>query len=248
MQPSAFICTACGTQYLPSDTPPPACRICDDERQYIPPSGQGWTTLERLQQSHFPTLRHDAAILGIGMAPHFGIGQRALLVRTPRGNVLWDCISLVSEALVELLNGIGGVQAVAISHPHYYTTMVDWSRAFGDLPIHLHAADREWVMRPDPCLTFWDGDTTELLPGLTLIRAGGHYPGSTVLHWAGAGPAGKGALLTGDTLQVVAAANISRLCAAIRTSSPSEQQPCTPFGIASKVSRSTRSTAHSGTP
>jgi glyoxylase-like metal-dependent hydrolase (beta-lactamase superfamily II) len=201
---TSFICTACGTEYTPSETPPPACLICDDERQYVPTSGQGWTTLERLQRSHMPTFRDEHGLLGIGMSPGFAIGQRALLVRTPDGNILWDCISLVSDVTVELIRGIGGLKAIAISHPHYYTTMVAWSRAFGGIPVHLHAADREWVMRPDDCIAFWDGDTKEIAPGITLIRAGGHYPGGTVLHWAAGGPDGGGALLSGDILQVVA--------------------------------------------
>jgi len=38
--------------------------------------------------------------------------------------------------------------------------------------------------------------------GLTLIHCGGHFAGSTALHW-GAGADGKGALLTGDTITVV---------------------------------------------
>jgi hypothetical protein len=200
---TAFICTACGTQYTPSESPPAACLICDEERQYVPPSGQTWTDLERLQRSHMPTFRDDAGMLGIGMSPHFAIGQRALLLRTPNGNVLWDCISLVSDVMAEIIAGLGGLRAVAISHPHYYTTMVSWSRAFGGIPVHLHAADREWIMQPDPCLDLWDGETKEIAPGMTLIRAGGHYRGGTVLHWA-EGAAGRGALLSGDILQVVA--------------------------------------------
>src|SRR5215204_1049159 len=79
--------------------------------------------------------------------PAFGIGQRAILAHTPAGNVLWDCLALIDEATVDLLNGLGGVSAIAISHPHYYTTMVEWSRALGGVPIYLHAADRQWVMR-----------------------------------------------------------------------------------------------------
>ena len=38
---------------------------------------------------------------------------------------------------------MGGLKGIAISHPHYYTTMVDWSRAFGDIPVHLHEADKQ---------------------------------------------------------------------------------------------------------
>jgi glyoxylase-like metal-dependent hydrolase (beta-lactamase superfamily II) len=94
------------------------------------------------------------------------------------------------------------VRAIAISHPHYYTTMVEWSRAFGDAPVYLHAADRQWVMRPDPCVRFWEGETLDLGDGLTLVRCGGHYAGGTVLHWPG-GAAGDGVLLPGDVIQVV---------------------------------------------
>jgi hypothetical protein len=38
---------------------------------------------------------------------------------------------------------------------------------------------------------------------MTLVRTGGHFEGGTVMHWAG-GARGKGAILSGDLLQVVA--------------------------------------------
>jgi glyoxylase-like metal-dependent hydrolase (beta-lactamase superfamily II) len=94
------------------------------------------------------TFRRDGELIGIGMSPSFGIGQRALLVRTPYGNVLWDCISLIDDAIVDIVNALGGLTAIAISHPHYYTTMVEWSAAFGGIPVYLHAADRRWIMVP----------------------------------------------------------------------------------------------------
>ncbi len=199
----AFICTTCGTQYAPSAVPPPRCLICEDERQYVLPTGQGWTTLARLRKTHMATFRDDGGLIGIGMAPNFGIAQRALLVPSAEGNVLWDCISLIDDTMVALINGLGGLKAIAISHPHYYTTMVEWSRAFNDIPVYLNTADAEWVMRADPCLRLWEGDTKEILPGMTLIRTGGHFEGGTVMHWA-AGGSGKGAILSGDLLQVVA--------------------------------------------
>lgn len=199
-----FLCMTCGTQHAESEAPPDRCLICADERQYVPAAGQRWTTLEAMRRTLMATFRYEAGVLGIGTSPSFGIGQRALLVRTPYGNVLWDCISLIDDAMVELIKGLGGIQAIAISHPHYYTSLVEWSRCFGDAPVHLHAADRQWVMRPDGCVQFWEGETKEILPGLTLIRAGGHYPGGTVLHWDRGGPEARGALLTGDILQVTA--------------------------------------------
>lgn len=196
-----FICTACGTQFEPSEAPPAACPICEDERQFVPAAGQSWIAPEALGAAHFTALRAVApGLIGIGIEPRFAIGQRALLLRTPAGNILWDCIPLLDAALVDLVRGHGGLAGIAISHPHFYSAMVDWARAF-DCPVHLHAADRQWVMRGDPRLRFWEGETQPLLPGVTLLRAGGHFPGSTVLHWQG-GADRRGALLTGDTVYV----------------------------------------------
>jgi glyoxylase-like metal-dependent hydrolase (beta-lactamase superfamily II) len=199
----AFICTTCGTQFAPSAAAPPRCLICEDERQYVLPTGQSWTTLTRLRKTHMATFRDDGGLIGIGMSPNFGITQRALLVRSPHGNMLWDCVSLVDDTMVTLINALGGLKAIAISHPHYYTTMVEWSRAFGNIPVYLHKADAEWIMRPDPCVALFDDATKEILPGMTLIRTGGHFEGGIVMHWA-AGAGGKGAILSGDLLQVVA--------------------------------------------
>lgn len=195
---ACFICVTCGTQHAESGRPPDKCPICLDERQYVGWQGQRWTTLDELQQSHENTVRlEEFGLYGVGMEPSFAIGQRALLVSHPAGNVLWDCIPLIDDGLVEMIKGIGGVSAIAISHPHYYSSMVEWANAF-DCPIYLHAADRQWVMRPDRRIEFWDAETKEL-DGLTLIHCGGHFEGGTVLHW----PAGKGAILSGDIIQVV---------------------------------------------
>jgi hypothetical protein len=198
----AFICTACGTQYPPSDAPPARCSICEDERQFIPPSGQSWTTLEALAAGRFNAYRqHEPGIIGIGTQPSFAIGQRALLIRTPNGNVLWDCIAMLDTATVTLIDGLGGLEAIAISHPHFYTTMGEWSRAFGGVPVHLHAADERWIMRPDPCVKLWQGETLDLLPDVTLIRGGGHFAGGAMLHWA-KGAGGRGVLCTSDIATV----------------------------------------------
>ena len=197
----AHICTACGTQYPPSEAPPERCPICADERQFVPTTGQGWTTLDRLRVSHINAYReHEPNLIGIGTQPAFAIGQRALLICTAAGNVLWDCISLLDAATITLIKALGGLKAIAISHPHFYTTMGEWSRAF-DAPVYLNAADRKWIMRPDPCLKFWDGDRHELAPGITLIRCGGHFAGGSALHWAD-GAGGRGVVCTADMATV----------------------------------------------
>jgi glyoxylase-like metal-dependent hydrolase (beta-lactamase superfamily II) len=206
---SLFICVACGTQYPEANEPPPTCKICADQRQFVPPSGQQWTTLEKLRALHRNSFHQcEPGLISIGTVPEFAIGERAFLLRTPHGNFLWDCISLIDDATVEIVRGLGGLRGIAISHPHYYTTMLEWSRAFGDVPIHLHADDREWVVREGDAIDFWQGERRELAPGVTLIRCGGHFPGATVLHWA-AGADGRGILLSGDVLQVVADGSVS---------------------------------------
>lgn len=199
---SFLICVTCGTQFARSPDPPAGCPVCEDERQYVGWQGQEWTTLEALAADHRNRIEDEAAgLTGIGPEPAFAIGQRALLVRTESGNVLWDCVPLIDARTVERVERAGGIRAIAISHPHFYASMVEWSRAFGGVPVHLHAADREWVMRPDPAVVHWDGDRLDLGGGVSLVRLGGHFPGGTVLHWTG-GADGRGALLSGDILQV----------------------------------------------
>jgi Metallo-beta-lactamase superfamily len=194
-----FICTACGMQYAESEKPPTQCVICEEERQYVPPRGQSWTTLEALSQSHMNSMReYEPGLTGIGAG--FAIGQRALLVRTGGGNVLWDCVATLDAATVTAIKGLGGIKAIAISHPHFYTTMVEWARAF-DCAIHLHAADQAWIMRPGPAIKLWQGDSFKLWDGVTLIRCGGHFEGGTVLHWAD-GAGGRGVVCSGDILTV----------------------------------------------
>lgn len=197
-----FICATCGTQFATSETPPPTCPICEDERQYIGAGGQRWTTMAELGAERQTEIREvEPNLTGIGTTPSFAIGQRALLVQAPGGNILWDCVSLLDTPTIDAVRALGGIRAIAISHPHYYSAMVEWAHAF-DAPIYIHAAEREWVMRPDPAVTFWEGETHDFGDGLTLIRCGGHYAGGQVLHWA-AGADGRGVLLTGDILQVV---------------------------------------------
>ncbi len=196
-----FLCVTCGTRFPPAEQPPAGCPICDDERQYVPAGGQRWITAAALRQGHTNAWReYEPGLLGIGTVPAFAIGQRALLVRTPHGNVLWDCISLLDDATVTLVRALGGVAAIAISHPHYYTSMADWAAAF-DAPVWLHEADREHVAQPGAHLRFWSGETHALLPGLTLVNAPGHFDGAAMLHWA-EGAGGAGCLLSGDIFQV----------------------------------------------
>jgi hypothetical protein len=197
------ICKTCGTSYPDAPQPPSACPICDDERQFVPRAGQSWTTPKALSAAHVNAWQQlEPSLLQVQTHPHFAIGQRALLLRTPTGNVLWDCVALLDEATETIIGALGGLRAIAISHPHYYTTVQDWARAF-HCPVHLHAADRDWLMRPDPSINFWQGESMRISDDITLLRLGGHFEGGSVLHWAN-GAEGRGAILSGDILQVAA--------------------------------------------
>lgn len=197
-----YICTTCGTQYTESDSAPAHCLICEDDRQYVGWEGQKWTTLQELISDHQNQIKNEEPnLIGIGASPQFAIGQRALLIQSKGGNILWDCLPLLDDSLITAIRDLGGIAGIAISHPHFYSTMVEWSRAFNNAPIYLHESNREWVMRPDPAIRFWDGKTHQLNEDITLVRTGGHFPGSTVLHWA-SGTEGRGTLLTGDSIYV----------------------------------------------
>ena len=197
-----FICVQCGTQFDETAHPPARCPICEDERQFVRHDGQQWTTLDRLAANHHNRFENEAPqLLGIGTEPEFAIGQRALLLQSPGGNLLWDCISLLDEKTIAAVNARRGIRAIVISHPHFYSSMVEWAEHF-DAQIFLHAADRAWVMRESPRIQFWEGTTLSLWDKLTLVNCGGHFEGGTVLHWP-AGANARGALLTGDIITVV---------------------------------------------
>lgn len=197
----AWICATCGVQHARTAEPPAVCAICADERQYVSWAGQRWLTPSELARDHAVVLRdEEPGLIGVGVEPSFAIGQRALLVCTPHGNVLWDCISLVDEPMIERIREAGGIAAIAMSHPHFYGSNVAIADAF-DARILIPAADSQWIQRASPRIELFD-EIAEPVPAITVARIGGHFDGAAVLHWP-AGSDGRGALLTGDTITVV---------------------------------------------
>jgi hypothetical protein len=197
-----FICETCGTEYGDASVPPELCAICTDERQYVAWSGQRWTTHAELARTHSVRIEDETGFTALGLSPDFAINQRALLVPAGNGHIMWECLSAVTDDAVAAIRARGGVQRIIISHPHFYASMGEWSDALGGVPILLHEADRRWVQRPHPAIEHWSGDELQLSATITLIRCGGHFAGSTVLHCADR-PRPGGALLSGDALQVI---------------------------------------------
>lgn len=201
---SNYICSTCGIQYASSEAPPEACDICEEERQYVLPSGQSWVTLEEMQKSKKfvnEIFYKEDGVYSITTKPKFGIGQTAYLVQSDGFNLLWDCITYLDDNTLVEVNKLGSVDAIAISHPHYYSAQVEWAKAL-NVPVYIHEDDKEWVMRPSEHIQFWSGEVLELAKGLSLHRLGGHFKGGTVSLWE-KGNNGKGVLFTGDIIQVL---------------------------------------------
>lgn len=198
-----FICYTCGVQYDATKEEPELCIICSDERQYVPNGCQEWTRLEDFTQEQYVNeiTELQPNLYSIQTKPQVGIGQKAYLVRTPEGNVLWDCITYLDRKTIETIYDLGGIQAIAVSHPHYYSTIVEWAEVF-DCPIYIHQADQQWITRQSPRYRLWAGEKVDLLPDITLINTGGHFNGSSVLHWK-KGSKSEGTLLVGDTIFIV---------------------------------------------
>lgn len=205
------ICDNCGTQY--TTKPEGDCSICSDDREFVRASGQEWTTLGELSESRTHSLMvdtEDPRIAFIQCKPAFAIDQTPFLLNTSGGHYIWDCQAPFTPALGTYLSSLEpALKAIVISHPHFFSTSLTWSRAL-HVPLYVCETDREWYQRrgeigPDDEVKWWTG-RREIGPGVTVVQCGGHFPGSSVLHWdrslePGDGPK-TGVLLTADTMMV----------------------------------------------
>ncbi|WP_139891915.1 hypothetical protein [Bacillus sp. D386] len=200
-----YICTTCGTQTDCLNDPPVKCLICSEERQYINRNGQQWTTMEEMvssKQFKNEIKYEEKDLYSMKTEPDVGIGQTAYIVQSDNFTLLWDCITYIDQLTVDKIKKKGGLHAIALSHPHYYSSQIEWAEAF-DIPIYIHEDDQEWVLRKSEKIVFWSGESLKLSEGLILHRLGGHFKGGAVLEW-NKGNHHKGILLTGDIIQVVA--------------------------------------------
>lgn len=179
-------------------------------RAYYKPRRQSWTTLRQLQESgryrnEFTPLDNDrlatkdCKLISIHTQPNFAISQRALLCVSPKGNILWDCITYIDdETIRRIKDEYGGVSAIVISHPHYYSTCLHWAEAL-QCPVYIAAEDEQWLMRRGESIRFWNESRLSFCDGeFVCIKAGGHFPGSSVMYWPRTSK-----LLVADTMHVV---------------------------------------------
>ena len=170
--------------------------------------------------------KNHSGVVNIVTVPQVGIGQRAILCCTANGNILWDCITYIDDDTVQRVRELGGIDAIAISHPHYFSTAVEWSQIF-NCPVYYSAEDEEWIMRFGPNVQrdvqagtedtyhigarqiLWRGPELNLLGGeVKVVKTGGHFPGSSVMLWREARK-----LMIADSILVVPSGlyNVGRL-------------------------------------
>ncbi|MFC0237133.1 MBL fold metallo-hydrolase [Fictibacillus phosphorivorans] len=200
-----YICKTCGVQNEATLNEPSSCSICKEERQYVSSKGQSWTTLEAMVESgnyNTEVSVEEENLYRVQTSPSFGIGQTAYLVKGKGYNVLWDCVTYIDEGTIEAIQQLGGIDAIALSHPHYYSTQVEWAETF-NAALYIHEDDKKWVTRSSERIVYWSGDTLELSEGIVLQRIGGHFMGGTILEWK-EGNQQQGVLLCGDIVRIVA--------------------------------------------
>ncbi|KAF3922668.1 hypothetical protein ABW21_db0202713 [Orbilia brochopaga] len=201
VDPSHFdklICVRCGTQYEETDSAQRAnCPTCDDPREAVPPTGQAWTTLRDLYTT--PSLKtptepkytieistdaREPNVTILTTRPRFAIGQSSFILKTPHGLVIWEIMPYLDQPTIDAINAIGEVKAIAISHPHFYNTPFMWSEAFGNVPVYISNADKDWLRTKDRkgVVRTWE-DEVEVLSGVKVVQLGGHFPGSSVLEF-----------------------------------------------------------------
>ena len=79
-----WICATCAVE---SAEQPDVCAICADERQWVPASGQRWTTLEELRAQGYRAQLEELEpdLYAITSSPGAGIGQQSKLLVTAGG-------------------------------------------------------------------------------------------------------------------------------------------------------------------
>ena len=193
-----ILCATCGVEA--AEPLPETCPICADERQWVPMHGQIWTSTDEHvgDGMHIDVVELEPGAWALTSDPAVGIGQRSILVQTTEGNLLWDPLGTITDAAVEQVRELGGLAVVAASHPHMFGVQCAWADAL-DARVLVNRHDASWVQRQHDRIELWD-DQVDLLPGVRLLRLGGHFPGAAVVVWE-AGSEGEGSLLAGDTMQ-----------------------------------------------
>src|SRR6478752_4396057 len=103
-----WICETCAVETADLPQPPSECRVCEDERQWVPADGQRWTSLGELRArgTRIVSSEVEPDLWGLRAEPAVGIGQQTMVVRTPSGTLLFDCVGYVDDEALELVRSL----------------------------------------------------------------------------------------------------------------------------------------------
>ena len=217
-----WTCEQCGAQFPESAAPPPACPVCEDDRQYVTWTGQTWPSIEQMAKRQNLVWREDFGILGIAPSP---IRHRAAGAAGARGRWRPDVglhLALVTRppSASPGLAG-GGDRRLASALLQLGGRLERGVRRRAGLPARRRPA---CVTRPDR-LEPWTGDNHRFPGDLLLFRTGGHFAGGTIMHWRrGSGRAG--CAVDRRLAMVARTAGRSPSCTAFRTTSRSMPKRC----------------------
>lgn len=196
---TVHLCATCGVETDGPRTPEQVCPICADERQYLPPGGQRWTTVaELVRTGHvLEWFEVEPGLTGLVSTPGVGIGQQTMIACTDDGNLMWDPPGLITNEAVDHVRRLGRTVAIAASHPHMFGVQLAWAEVLR-APVLVNAKDAHWLQRRGAAVELWSGERV-ITSTITLHELGGHFPGSAVARWS-SGAGGRGVLLAGDTI------------------------------------------------
>ena len=178
LQLPAYTCDNCGF-WQRHFAAPPSCPMCLDARHVVPQDGWRFRTTREAQDAfpcHWEEL--EPGVWRFWNEPVSGIGPSAYLIRTENGNMGFEACPVFSEAALDQIAALGGMQVLSASHPHSYGALVQLQDRF-DPELCLPAADFTWSAALQVSWPY--DDVLEPLPGLELHRTAGHFDGHAVL-------------------------------------------------------------------
>lgn len=175
----AFTCDNCNYWQRHFERPT-TCAMCLDARHVVPQTGWRFWTCEEAQ-SRFPChwAELEPGVWRFWNEPVTGIGPSAYLIQTSDGNMGFEGCPVFSQAALDRIDALGGMQVLAASHPHAYGALWQLQDRF-DPELALHPGDLAWSGALQVSWPF--DDTIEPLPGLELHLTAGHFDGHTVLY------------------------------------------------------------------
>ncbi|MBB4658403.1 hypothetical protein [Parvularcula dongshanensis] len=190
-----YACTNCGF-WQAYFAPPPDCPVCTDVRNDLPEDGWDFLPAREAEARFTGEVRQISdGFWAARTSPPLGLNGQGWLMRKDGVNVAFEGAPYYTNAMLDEIETLGGVQILAASHAHGYGALWQLQARFDPEVVAIQKDDLRMTKAFKVTLPY--DDALELLPGLTLHHVGGHYEGQAVLHDEGAGR-----LFCGDVFKI----------------------------------------------